>query len=75
MSILNIFKLFLGVPGSLLDVKVIPNTVLMLITWREIENNDTFPIINITIKYRIIHDGIANDDWNVVQVNPSKVKH
>lgn len=44
----------------------------MLITWREIENNDTFPIIYITIRYKV--NSIASNDWNVLQVNPVKVK-
>ncbi|XP_025195620.1 uncharacterized protein LOC112594820 [Melanaphis sacchari] len=62
-----------SVPGSLIDVKVIPNTVLMLITWRKIENNDELSVKNITIRYRIIDDKNSRDDWNVLQVNPSKV--
>jgi len=45
----------------------------MLITWREIENNDGSPVKNITIRYRIIDDRISRDDWSVVQVNPFKV--
>jgi len=45
----------------------------MLITWREIENNDGSPVKNITIRYRIIDDRISRDDWSVLQVNPFKV--
>ncbi|XP_029343644.1 contactin-1 [Acyrthosiphon pisum] len=62
-----------SVPGSLIGVRVIPNTVLMLITWREIENNDGSPVKNITIRYRIIDDRISRDDWSVLQVNPFKI--
>jgi hypothetical protein len=46
----------------------------MLITWRKIENNDESSVKNITIRYRIIDDRNSRDDWNVLQVNPSKVK-
>ncbi|XP_022173949.1 uncharacterized protein LOC111036272 isoform X2 [Myzus persicae] len=62
-----------SVPGSLIDVRVIPNTVLMLITWKEIENNDGSPVKNITIRYRIIDDRISRDDWSVLLVNPFKI--
>lgn len=53
---------------------MIPNTVLILITWNEIEKNYESPIINITIRYRIIDERISVDDWNVLQVDPSKVR-
>jgi len=46
----------------------------MLITWREIENNDRSSVKNITIRYRIIDDAISREDWSVLQVNPFKVK-
>lgn len=46
----------------------------MLITWKEIENNDGSSVKNITIRYRIIDDRISRNDWNVLQVNPFKVK-
>lgn len=59
------------VPGPLLNVRVIPNTVLMLITWT-LENNDESPI-NVTISYRVIDDRIPISDWNVLQVESSKV--
>ncbi|XP_026805707.1 uncharacterized protein LOC113548828 [Rhopalosiphum maidis] len=62
-----------SIPGSLLGVKVIPSTVLMLITWRKIENNDESSVKNITIRYKIIDDRNSRDDWNVLQVNPSKM--
>lgn len=62
----------LGVPGPLLDVRVIPNTVLMLITWT-LEKNNESPI-NVTIRYRVIDDRIPISDWNVLQVESSKVK-
>lgn len=58
----------------MLDVKIIPNTVLMLITWAEIQNNGGSPIINITIRYKVADDRNYNDDWKVIQVNPNKVK-
>lgn len=58
----------------MLDVKIIPNTVLMLITWGEIQNTGGSPIINITIRYRILDDKNSNGDWKVIQVNPFKVK-
>lgn len=75
LNILNHLHLnFIGVPKSLSGVRVIPNTVLMLITWREIERNFESPIINITIRYRIIDDNISVDDWNVLQVDPTKVR-
>ncbi|VVC38287.1 Hypothetical protein CINCED_3A013684 [Cinara cedri] len=63
-----------SIPGSLLDVKVIPYSVLILITWREIENNDTYPVKYITIRYRIVDGGYASNSWNVLKVNPSKVQ-
>lgn len=62
-----------GIPGSLLDVRVIPNTVLMLITWSKIDGDGGSPVLNITIRYRVIDDRISYDDWKVLQVNPSKV--
>lgn len=74
MNILNRIEIITGIPGSLIGVKVIPNTVLVLITWRQIENNDEFPVKNITIRYKIMDDRNSRDDWNVLQVNPSKVK-
>jgi len=46
----------------------------VLITWRQIENNDEFPVKNITIRYKIMDDRNSRDDWSVLQVNPSKVK-
>jgi len=46
----------------------------MLITWKEIENNDESSVKNITIRYRVIDDRISRDDWSVLQVNPFKVK-
>jgi len=46
----------------------------VLITWRQIENNDEFPVKNVTIRYKIIDDSNSRDDWSVLQVNPSKVK-
>jgi len=46
----------------------------MLITWKEIENNDGSSVKNITIRYRIIDDRISRDDWSVLKVNPFKVK-
>jgi len=58
----------------LIGVKVIPNTVLVLITWRQIENNDEFPVKNITIRYKIMDDRNSKDDWSVLQVNPSQVR-
>jgi len=45
----------------------------MLITWREIENNDGSSVKNITIRYRIIDDRISREDWSVLKVNPFKV--
>ncbi|CAH1724344.1 contactin-1 isoform X1 [Aphis gossypii] len=63
----------ISIPGSLIGVKVIPNTVLVLITWRQIENNDEFPVKNITIKYKIMDERNSRDDWSVLQVNPSKI--
>lgn len=64
--------IFAGVPGPLLNVRVIPNTVLMLITW--ILENDNESLMNVTIRYRIINDKITISDWNVLQVESSKVK-
>lgn len=46
----------------------------MRITWKEIQDTGGSPIINITIRYRVIDDSIANDDWKTIQVNPVKVK-
>lgn len=46
----------------------------MLITWKEIENNDGSSVKNIKIRYKIIDDRISRDDWSVLQVNPFKVK-
>ncbi|XP_025410115.1 uncharacterized protein LOC112683330 isoform X2 [Sipha flava] len=63
-----------SLPNSLLGVRVIPNTVLILITWDEIEKNYKSPIINITIRYRIIDERISVDDWNVLHVDPSKIQ-
>lgn len=74
MNILNRIKIITGIPRSLIGIKVIPNTVLVLITWRQIENNDEFPVKNVTIRYKIIDDSNSRDDWSVLQVNPSKVK-
>jgi len=59
-----------------LDVKVIPYSVLMLITWKEIENNGGSPILNITLRYRrdrSARNGILIDGWNVLKVDPFKV--
>lgn len=64
---------FSGAPGSLLDVKVIPYSVLILITWKEIENNGGSPILNITIRYRSARDRTSIDGWNVLKVDPFKV--
>jgi len=58
----------------MINVNVIPYTVLMLIMWKEIENNGGSPITNITIRYRDIDDNISNGKWIVLQVDPSKVK-
>lgn len=67
--------MFLGVPGSLIDVNIIPNTVLMLITWKEIESTGGSPIINITIRYREIVDRILSDhEWITIHIDPLKVK-
>lgn len=74
LKVLNIFKIILGVPGSLIDVNVIPYTVLMLITWKEIESTGGAPIMNITIRYREIDDRISSgSEWNIIQIDSSKV--
>lgn len=74
MTILINISIIPGVPGSMIDVNVIPYTVLMLITWKEIENNGGSPITNITIRYKNVDDKISNDKWNILHVDPSKVK-
>lgn len=59
----------------MIDVKVRPYTVLMLITWKEIESTGGAPIINITIRYREIDDRISsNHEWITTQIDPSEVK-
>lgn len=63
----------LGVPGPLMDVNVRPYTVLMLITWRAIENDGGSPLKNITIRYRV-DDEILTNDWITLQVDPLKVR-
>jgi len=56
----------------MIDVRVIPYTVLMRITWKETENDSGSPITNITIRYKNVK--ISNTEWSVLQVDPSKVK-
>lgn len=46
----------------------------MLITWKEVERNYESPIINITIRYKIIDDRISDNDWNVLHIDPTKVR-
>lgn len=46
----------------------------MLITWKEIESTGGAPITNITIRYREIDDRISKSEWNIIQIDPSKVK-
>lgn len=62
-----------AVPEPLLDVEVIPYSVLMLITWKELIYNGGSPIQNITISYRAIDNTISNNNWKIISVDPFKV--
>lgn len=65
--------MILAVPGPLLDVKVIPYSVLILITWKEIIYNGGSSILNITISYRAIDNTVSNNNWKIISVDPFKV--
>lgn len=58
----------------MLNVNVIPNTVLMLITWTAIESTGGSPIQNITIQYRVIDDKNLSSNWITLQIDPSMVR-